>query len=136
MRAEVLTRLQRVQDKVQNMLGQDMGNTVVRATGRLKDYSAFVRPSTGNETVYLGDRFFSFRSPSAISMNSQAGVFIHELFHLVQYNGKKGVDDVPGYGSGDKAVYSERALKQLANTSPELAVRNNNLFMWYVERQK
>jgi hypothetical protein len=135
MRTEVLNRVQRVRAKVDNILSQNIGNSVVRATGKMSDYSAYI-DGGGSEKISVGDRFFTFRSPSDVKLNSQAGVFVHELFHVVQYNGKKGVDEVPGYAVGDKRVYQEQVLKKLANTNPELAVRNNNLFMWYVERAK
>jgi Lysine-specific metallo-endopeptidase len=136
MRAEVLLRVQRVRDKVQAMLSQDIGKSVVRATGLHSTDYAFVQPASGNERVHLGDRFFSKASTSPLKFDSQAGVFVHELFHLVQVNGRKGVDTVPGYAHNDKLIYSEPVVKQLANTSPALAVANNNLFEWYVEREK
>jgi Lysine-specific metallo-endopeptidase len=134
LRTEVLARVQRVRDKVDTVLGQNLGNTVVRATGKRSDYSAYVDPVSAK--ISLGDRFFTYRSPSPLSSNSQAGVFVHELSHTVQYNGRKSVDEVPGYAKGDKRAYSEQALKTLANTNPSLAVANSNLLMWYVTRQK
>jgi hypothetical protein len=83
----VLARVQRVRDKVDTVLGQNIGNTVVRATGKRSDYSAYVDPVSAK--ISLGDRFFTYRSPSPLSPNSQAGVFVHELSHAVQYNGKR-----------------------------------------------
>jgi hypothetical protein len=130
----VLARVQRVRDKVDTVLSQNIGNTVVRAKGTRSDYSAYVDPVSAK--ISLGDRFFTYRSESPLSPNSQAGVFVHELSHVVQYNGKKSVDEVPGYSKGDKRVYGEQVLKTLANTNPSLAVANSNLLMWYVTRQK
>jgi Lysine-specific metallo-endopeptidase len=136
MRIEVLARVQRIRVKVDTMLSQNIGNSVVRATGQLSDYSAYVDRGGGTEKISIGDRFFSYRSPSSTKMNSQAGVFVHELAHVVQYNGKKSVDEVPAYVGSGKGVYEAEGLKKLAQNNPELAVRNNNLLMWYVERAK
>jgi hypothetical protein len=134
MRAEVLGRVQRIRDKVDIALSQNIGNTVVRATGAKSDYTAYVNPVSGK--ISLGDRFFNYRSPNPLSPNSQAGAFVHEISHTVQYNGRKSTDAVPGYARGDKRVYNEDVLRELANSNPSLAVANSNLLMWYVSRPK
>jgi Lysine-specific metallo-endopeptidase len=132
MRVEVLTRLVRVERLVDRMLSSDIGNSVARATGTSSTKYAYVLPGKG-ETVYVADLFFDQASTNPNAKDSKAGTLVHELFHLAQYNGSRGVDEVPGY---EKAQYGETVLRTLANTRPELAVQNNNLFEWYVERDK
>jgi hypothetical protein len=132
MRVEVLKRLERVEGMVDRMLSSDVGNSVARATGRSSTKYAYTLPGA-NENVYVADRFFDTASKNPNTKDSQAGTIVHELFHLAQYNGQRGVDAVPGYKDPQ---YGETVLRTLANTRPELAVQNNNLFEWYVERDK
>jgi hypothetical protein len=132
MRVEVLTRLQRVEKMVDRMLSSDIGNSVARGTGRSSTGFAYTRPGI-NENVYVADKFFSQASNNPNTPDSKAGTIVHELFHLAQYNGQRGTDAVPGYKDSQ---YGADVLRQLANTSPQLAVQNNNLFEWYVEREK
>lgn len=134
MRTEVFARVQRIRMKVDTMLSKDIGKSVVRSTGKMSDYSAYV--DTKTQQIAIGSRFFTFRSPSSVNMNSQAGVLVHELSHITHHNGKRSVDEVPAYVGSGKGVYEEAGLKKLAQNNPELAIRNANLLMWYVERAK
>jgi Lysine-specific metallo-endopeptidase len=131
LRANVLARVQRVRALIKTVdSASNVGSYVVRDTGPNKGGFAYVQPASGAKTVFLGDSFF--KAP-ALGPDSQAGTFVHEFFHLVTYNGARGTDHVAGY---KQAQYSPAVLRELANGSPSQAVNNNNLFEWYVEREK
>jgi Lysine-specific metallo-endopeptidase len=133
LRKEVLTRVVRVEKLVDRTLSSDIGNSVVRATGKNSTGFAYVAQNGNirNQTIYLGDDFFK-ASDRPNDRDSKAGTIVHELFHFAAYNGQRGTDDVPGKGD----TYDQQSLRNHANTSPDKAVQNNNLFQWYVERDK
>jgi Lysine-specific metallo-endopeptidase len=136
LRVEVLARLDGVLAKVKTMLSQDVGKTVAVGTGTNASNYGYVFPNSGNQTVYLGTAFVKTASSDPTTYDSKAGTFVHELFHLVEYNGKKGTDDIAGYSHTDKRIYNESTVRALAEGNSKLAVANNNLFEWYVEREK
>jgi hypothetical protein len=130
-RNAVLVRLQRVHALVVNMRkADDVGSYFLRAVPPKDTGWGYMQPWTGTKNVYLGNRLFA--SP-ATGFDSEAGTIVHELSHLVAFNGVLTTDQE---GHQDKLLYTPQALRDAANRNPMSASRLSNLIEWYVERDK
>jgi Lysine-specific metallo-endopeptidase len=130
-RNAVLVRLQRVHALVVKMRkADDVGSYFLRAVPPKDTAWGYTQPWTGTKNVYLGNRFFT--SP-ATGFDSKAGTIVHELSHLVAFNGVLSTDHE---GNQDKLLYTPQALRDAANRNPLSASRLSNLIEWYVERDK